>query len=185
MRKNRASGLRRFVVVATVAMLGLLDLKTGYELSFFIFYFIPITYAAWHIDYRATIGSALLSGAIWFLADFLTGHPYSSSFFEIWNALTRALSFLAIGLTVARIRELLDNEKKVSEKLRQALSEIKVLENFLPICAECKKIRDKDGEWEELEVYIGRHSNTRFSHGYCPECAKKALEEDGLMGSNE
>ena len=185
MRKNRASRLRRFVVVATVAMLGLLDLKTGYELSFFIFYFIPITYAAWHIDYRATIGSALLSGAIWFLADFLTGHPYSSSFFEIWNALTRALSFLAIGLTVARIRELLDNEKKVSEKLRQALSEIKVLENFLPICAECKKIRDKDGEWEELEVYIGRHSNTRFSHGYCPECAKKALEEDGLMGSNE
>jgi hypothetical protein len=55
-------------------------------------------------------------------------------------------------------------------------------EPFLPICAECKKIRDKDGEWQEMEVYFRTHAKTQFSHGYCPECGKRALEEAGLTG---
>jgi DNA-binding NarL/FixJ family response regulator len=61
-----------------------------------------------------------------------------------------------------------------------SLSQSKVLETFLPICCECKKIRDKDGSWQRLEKYMGEHSNTTFSHGYCPECAKKALEKAGF-----
>ena len=47
--------------------------------------------------------------------------------------------------------------------------------------AECKKIRDRKGVWQHLEVYIGQHSNTHFSHGYCPECARKAMEEAGVF----
>ena len=62
-----------------------------------------------------------------------------------------------------------------------SLSQIKVLETFLPICCECKKIRDKEGSWQKLEEYISEHSNTTFSHGYCPECAKKALEKAGFI----
>ena len=62
----------------------------------------------------------------------------------------------------------------------RSLSEVKVLETFLPICAQCKKIRDQQGLWQHLEVYIGQHANTQFSHGYCPECARKAMSEAGL-----
>jgi K+-sensing histidine kinase KdpD len=180
MSKGSAQALRMVAIIVTIAMLGILDWQTGFELSFFILYFIPIAYAAWHIDRRASVGAALLSGVIWFSANYLPGNPYSSSFYEIWNIVTQVLSYLAIALTISSIRQLLDKERQVSEKLREALSEIKVLESFLPICAECKKIRDKDGEWQELEVYIGHNSNTQFSHGYCPECAKRALEEAGL-----
>lgn len=53
-------------------------------------------------------------------------------------------------------------------------------ESFLPICAQCKKIRNQKGEWQVLESYIGEHANTQFSHGYCPECLQEAMREAGL-----
>jgi hypothetical protein len=64
--------------------------------------------------------------------------------------------------------------------LRRSLSEIRVLQGLLPICAQCKKIRDAEGIWQHLEVYTGEHSDARFSHSYCPECARKVLEEAGI-----
>lgn len=72
-------------------------------------------------------------------------------------------------------------ERKEAEKqneqlicgLEQALSEIKVLSGFLPICAACKKIRDDQGYWNQIEVYISKHSKAQFSHGICPDCCNK------------
>ena len=56
---------------------------------------------------------------------------------------------------------------------RVAEKEIHTLRGLLPICASCKKIRDDSGYWQQLEVYLGSHSELRFSHGLCPECRKK------------
>lgn len=70
-------------------------------------------------------------------------------------------------------RELKTNE----EKLLQALSEIKTLKGILPICSSCKKIRDDKGYWEMVEVYISKHSDAKFSHGICNECAEKFYPE--------
>ncbi len=58
-------------------------------------------------------------------------------------------------------------------KLREALSQVKLLSGFLPICASCKKIRDDKGYWQQIELYIRDHSEAEFSHGICPDCAKK------------
>jgi len=58
-------------------------------------------------------------------------------------------------------------------KLEEALAEIKKLSGMLPICASCKKIRDDKGYWTQIESYISQHSDTQFSHGICPDCAKK------------
>ena len=60
-----------------------------------------------------------------------------------------------------------------NEKLEAALSEIKTLSGMLPICAHCKKIRDDRGYWNQIESYVQEHSKAEFSHGICPECAKK------------
>lgn len=60
-------------------------------------------------------------------------------------------------------------------ELQRAFAEIKTLHGILPICSVCKKIRDDKGSWEQMEVYISEHTEADFSHGYCPECAKKAL----------
>jgi CRP-like cAMP-binding protein len=48
---------------------------------------------------------------------------------------------------------------------------------FLPICASCKKIREEDGVWTDIEKYISENSKTQFSHGLCPECVKKLYPE--------
>lgn len=63
------------------------------------------------------------------------------------------------------------------DALQQSLSEMKQLKEILPICAFCKKIRDDDGYWEQLETYISEHAGTDFSHGICPECVAKHYPE--------
>ena len=63
--------------------------------------------------------------------------------------------------------------EKLIRKLQSALSEVKTLRGFLPICASCKKIRDDKGYWNQIEAYISAHSDAQFSHGLCPDCARK------------
>ena len=59
------------------------------------------------------------------------------------------------------------------EKLKAALLKVRQLSQLLPICAACKKIRDDQGQWHQVEVYIRDHAGVEFSHGICPECTKK------------
>jgi hypothetical protein len=67
----------------------------------------------------------------------------------------------------------MENERKnLIEDLQGALNEVKTLSGVLPICANCKKIRDHKGYWTQIESYIHEHSNVRFSHGICQDCAK-------------
>jgi hypothetical protein len=169
------------LALVLVLVLGVIDWLTGYELNFFVFYFLPVSVAAWFLGQMGAVAIAMLGAMVWFGADVLTGHTYSSSVYAVWNTMIRLVSFLAIGASVARVKSLLHHERKTAETLRRSLSEIKVLETFLPICAECKKIRNQQGVWQNLEAYIGQHSNTQFSHGYCPECGKKALADAGLI----
>ncbi|WP_028313933.1 VUT family protein [Desulfatibacillum aliphaticivorans] len=65
-----------------------------------------------------------------------------------------------------------ERDKLIAE-LQQALSEVKTLRGFLPICSHCKSIRDDQGYWNRLEAYLLEHSDIELSHGVCPECAKK------------
>lgn len=64
-----------------------------------------------------------------------------------------------------------------NKELEKALTKIKTLSGLLPICASCKKIRDDRGYWNQLEHYISEHSEVEFTHGCCPDCAKKLYPE--------
>jgi len=66
---------------------------------------------------------------------------------------------------------------QTNEALLEALAKIKTLSGLLPICASCKKIRDDQGYWTQLEYYISEHSEAEFTHGCCPECMKKLYPE--------
>ncbi|MEN8154594.1 MAG: hypothetical protein ABFR75_11295 [Acidobacteriota bacterium] len=57
-------------------------------------------------------------------------------------------------------------------ELKEALENVKTLSGLLPICSNCKKIRDDKGYWNHLETYIHEHSDAAFSHSICPECEK-------------
>lgn len=71
-------------------------------------------------------------------------------------------------------RKAIEKEKEqLIKNLKAALDEIKTLKGIVPICSNCKKIRDDKGFWNHLEVYIQENSNAEFSHGICPECVQK------------
>ncbi len=99
----------------------------------------------------------------------------------------RAIDFEGQKAIIAVCRDITERKKaeeereKLINELKDALAKVKTLSGMLPICASCKKIRDDKGYWNQIEVYIRDHSQADFTHGLCPECAKKAYEEmEGL-----
>jgi PAS domain S-box-containing protein len=77
------------------------------------------------------------------------------------------------------IRDITERKRAEEERerlilqLQEAMARIKILGGLLPICASCKKIRDDQGYWKQLEDYITDHSEAQFTHGICTECARK------------
>jgi PAS domain S-box-containing protein len=70
-----------------------------------------------------------------------------------------------------------EEREKLISKLQEALDNIKTLKGLLPICSNCKKIRDDQGYWNQIEAYIRDHSDAEFSHGICPDCAQDLYSE--------
>lgn len=76
-----------------------------------------------------------------------------------------------------RMIEMQDALAGTIEELRHALAELKTLRGIVPICAGCKKIRDDQGYWNQVEVYVEDHTEAQFSHGLCPECIEKTYSD--------
>jgi PAS domain S-box-containing protein len=72
---------------------------------------------------------------------------------------------------------------RLNEELKKAAANVKALSGLLPICSGCKKIRDDQGYWQQVESYIRKHSEAQFTHGLCPDCVKHLYPELKLEGS--
>lgn len=147
-------------IVMGVAIL-LLDWATGEFISFPILFVIPVILAAWFCGGRiAYTLSFLLPLGRFFIATFaedLIPVP-----FTIINSFIRVavLSFIAF----------LGSRARAVQSLKR---QVKLMEDILPVCMHCKRIRDKLNNWEEIEVYVARQTEAAVSHGICPECAKE------------
>lgn len=88
-------------------------------------------------------------------------------------------------LVVNKATQLLKNtQHELADKVKQleeALIKVRQLEGIIPICSYCKKIRDDEKSWHQLENYISSHSEAKFSHGICPECYEKQMLEINAM----
>ena len=78
---------------------------------------------------------------------------------------------------VTKQKEIERERESLIQELQKALAEVKTLSGFLPICSHCKKIRDDQGYWQQLETYISQRSEAQFSHSLCPECLKELYPE--------
>ncbi len=99
---------------------------------------------------------------------------------ELWIdcrfATIEAPGGLQLILVVDEITEqknLIEEREQLIRDLKATLSEVKTLRGFLPICSNCKNIRDDKGYWQGIEAYVSKHSSAEFSHSICPKCAKK------------
>jgi hypothetical protein len=89
-----------------------------------------------------------------------------------------ALIILGVSIFFKVTNPILIRLNKTVENLQNALREVKVLRGILPICSFCKKIRDDDGYWSQVEDYIKQRSDANFSHGICPACLKEHYPEE-------
>ena len=140
-------------------------------------------------------GGGLIGITMFFLTPVLflwAGEPELKAFIgrNFWSSHIAVLVFgILVGYTndlKERLKlELKEREKTEKEKeqliidLQDALDNLVTLEGMIPICANCKKIRDDKGLWNQIEQYVETHTNAVFSHGVCPECEKE------LFGSEE
>jgi len=102
-----------------------------------------------------------------------------------WNAVSdvneQAIYSAARDITDAKKAE--EEREQLVRELQTALAEVRTLREILPICSYCRKIRDDENFWHTVEVYIARHTATRFTHGICPSCM--ATLEAAFKGTDE
>jgi hypothetical protein len=120
---------RRLLLLAALllAVITWLDYVTGYELGFFIFYFVPVSIGAWWVSRRAGLALAFASAFCWYLSDRLAHHPYSNALFIYWETIMRLASFATTALTLARIRRERAARLRLQEELSAALAENRAL----------------------------------------------------------
>jgi PAS domain S-box-containing protein len=98
--------------------------------------------------------------------------PAGKKYFESRSVPLNENSAYALVRDVTDQKRAEIEKEKLIEELQNALGQVKTLSGLLPICSACKKIRDDQGYWSQIEAYIGSRSEAEFSHSICPECAK-------------
>ena len=98
----------------------------------------------------------------------------------LWNSTADAAEQLIYGVArdVTPRKRAEEERERLVEELQTALREVRTLREFLPMCAYCKRIRDDENYWQAVDAYIAAHTNTRFSHGICPSCYERLLNEE-------
>ena len=143
-----------------------IDYITGPLVQFPIIFLVPVALTSW---YNGKIWGLLLSLLLPLVRMVFTF--YWPTPWTIWetlgNTLIRIIVFSLFSVLIERITL---EQRKLAHK-------VKVLEGLLPVCCICKKIRNGNGKWEQMEKYITDRSEAQFSHGLCPDCAKKEYPE--------
>jgi hypothetical protein len=163
--------------ILLVVILGLTDFVTGYEISFSIFYLAPVAFVSWFAGKRAGLTIALLSAVVWLAADVASGHPFPHFLVAFWNALVRLGFFVLTVILLNKLHFIIDEQGTLIKDLQEAMDEARTLTGLIPICAWCKRVRDDEGYWKQVELYISEHSEASFTHAICPECKQKWEEE--------
>lgn len=80
-----------------------------------------------------------------------------------------------------RALQVLSRQVITQIELREALAHVKTLRGLLPICSGCKRIREDDGYWNQIEVYVSQHTEAEFSHSICPDCVELLYPTEAAM----
>lgn len=105
----------------------------------------------------------------------LAPHFYQTPWF--FGGCALAAGLMGLGAHRWRTRALRLRERQLAERVEEALARVKTLSGLLPICAACKKIRDDQGYWSQIETYVSEHSAAEFTHSLCPECVRRLYPE--------
>jgi len=150
-------------VLALLAVVAVLDAVTGYEVSVFLLYTIPVALSTHYLGVRAGVLVAVLATVAWVCADQWSGHTYTQEWILAVNAFNRFCCFL---LAVTAIRFVEERRAAVALRLRAFTGEV-------PHCTQCDKLCGEDGHWRTPEVYLTELGGAEVLPKVCPDCARR------------
>lgn len=173
---EEASHVQIFVLgVVLLFLVAVIDVITGDEIHFFLFYYLPVALLAWRVGLRAAVLMAVACGIVWLVADYWTkSQPVLG--YELWNSGIRLVSFLILAVTLAHIRRTHDELRSSLARLETSLVEAERMRSEIQtVCAWTNRIKD-EGKWISFEEFMAKHYGLRFSHGISEE-AKRDFEQ--------
>ena len=143
-----------------------LDYITGPEIQFPVLFILPVILVTCYKNIYWGVTLSVLLPVV------------STYYIYLWNDKQEAVYIIINVVIRISMFSFISFLISVVARQKKALSErVSNLEKFLPICSYCKKIRDKDNKWHSIESYITGKTDTEFSHGLCPDCAKKYYKD--------
>ena len=153
-----------------LGVLGWLDYITGYEMSFFVFYSVPVGIAAWYLGRWPAIGVALGATVSWLLADYFGGVKYSAPFFYYWNSVIHFVAFIINAVPIAKIKSDLDRQHILAVELELARETLRIVSALLPACPACGKPRDRAEGNRETGVAALARARPELAVALCTDC---------------
>lgn len=112
--EKRRKPLAVLLSIALIAAIGVLDLLTGYEIAFSLFYVMPIALLTWSAGRWAGVAASVAGALVWLWADSVSGNPYSSGFIPLWNTTIRLAFFLIITILLTALRSAIERERETA-----------------------------------------------------------------------
>lgn len=163
----------------------LIDVISPPEVDFSAFYLVPVIWLTWCRGTREGLFMALFCGVGWYLHAILSGRYASSEWYRLWDALNKQIAYLLAAWAVGALRREVLVQQSLNQKLQDSMAEVRELKGLLPVCAWCHNIRDDQGEWHTMEVFIQQRTGASATHGICPSCLEKADPELGSIQPSE
>lgn len=152
------------LVIGSLALIGYVDAVTGYEVSLFLLYTIPVALATRFMGTAAGFLTAVAATGVWVWADVGSGHAYSQPWILYVNAVNRMASFM---LAVVALRYLRDRGRAWRKRI-QAFS------GDVPLCTQCHRVGDELGCWRSTEEHLREFGGAEVHHKVCPDCARRS-----------
>ena len=157
----------------------LVDIVSPPEVDFSAFYLLPVIWVTWCRGTHEGLAMAMVCGVGWYIHALLSGRFASSEWYRLWDALNKQISYLLGAWAVGALRREVLSQQSLNQKLQSSMAEVRELKGLLPVCAWCHNIRDDQGEWHPMEVFIQQRTGASATHGICPSCLAKENPELG------
>lgn len=168
---------------AGLLLLGWMESHTPVTLTFSSYYFLPVALAAWSGGRHWGFVFAWLTGLTWLGADLNMGFPpEGQALYRTISVFNHCLAYGVAAWMVDGLRRALEEIQTRNEALEVALEEVDRLQDLLPVCAWCRKVRDDQGLWQGVEGYL-QAKGAKLTHGICPKCQEEARREMDTLKS--
>ncbi|SHE45356.1 Response regulator receiver domain-containing protein [Desulfacinum infernum DSM 9756] len=101
------------------------------------------------------------------------GQDYILKPYKKGEVLLRVKTHMELKLAKEKLDQYAQELERKNKELQQAMEEIRTLRGILPICSYCKKIRNDEGYWDQVESYVTKHTHAEFTHSICPDCLQR------------